>query len=221
MGACVLILGGSGSGKSASLRNFKKEQVGVLNVMGKPLPFRNVNHLDVVNLPTDLPAHAYQKVVEVLKSGKRKAWVVDDATYLMQNENFHRSKESGYQKFTDMAYNFRNLIMAAVQAPEETITYLMMHTETDAFGHEKVKTIGKMLDEKFCIEGACTVVLEAAVRDGKHVFVSANDGTNLAKAPIGSLPDVMDNDLAMVDSEMREYWEWAPNGPKPAKKAAE
>ena len=40
MGIPVLILGESGSGKSASLRNFKKGDVGVMNVAGKPLPFK-------------------------------------------------------------------------------------------------------------------------------------------------------------------------------------
>lgn len=220
MGACVLVLGGSGSGKSTSLRNFKKEQVGIINVMNKPLPFRNTEGLVVTGVPADLPAHAYQKVIDCIMSDKRKVWIVDDATYLMQNENFHRSKESGYSKFTDMACNMRNVIMAAINAPEGTITYLLMHTDVDAFGHEKVKTVGKMLDEKFCIEGACTVVIDCEVRDGKHVFVTENDGTNLAKAPIDSLPPVMDNDLAEVDRLLRDYWGYEPNMAKPTKKAA-
>ena len=41
MGIPVLILGESGSGKSASLRNFTPDQVGIFNVGGKPLPFRS------------------------------------------------------------------------------------------------------------------------------------------------------------------------------------
>ena len=52
MGVAVLILGESGSGKSASLRNFKQEDVGILNVASKPLPFRNVNTLQSMNKAT-------------------------------------------------------------------------------------------------------------------------------------------------------------------------
>ena len=42
----VLLLGDSGSGKSASLRNFKPEEVMVINSAGKPLPFKN--HFEAV-----------------------------------------------------------------------------------------------------------------------------------------------------------------------------
>ena len=40
MGIPVLILGESGSGKSASLRNFDPEDVSIFNVAAKPMPFR-------------------------------------------------------------------------------------------------------------------------------------------------------------------------------------
>ena len=40
MGIPVLILGESGSGKSASLRNFKQGEIMVFNVANKPFPFR-------------------------------------------------------------------------------------------------------------------------------------------------------------------------------------
>ena len=47
MGKKILVIGRSGSGKSASLRNFKKGEVGIVSVQGKELPFR-----------TDLPTFA-------------------------------------------------------------------------------------------------------------------------------------------------------------------
>lgn len=198
MGVCVLVLGRSGSGKSTSLRNFRPGEVGVLNVLGKPLPFRK---------PLDSTDHVdYETACRCVLSGRRRAWVVDDAGYLMANENFARARESGYQKFTDMAVNFQRLVDAATRAPRGTVTYLMMHSEAGADGREKPRVPGRMLEEKWCIEGACPVVLDCEVRDGRHVFVTANDGTNLAKAPMGMLPDVMDNDLRAVDAAIREYW---------------
>lgn len=202
MGVCVLVLGASGSGKSTSLRNFEPGEVGVLNVLGKPLPFRK--RLDTTDHPD------YRMCRACITSGKRRAWVVDDAGYLMANENFARVNESGYGKFTDMAHNFQQLVQDATMAPPDTITYLFMHAEADAMGREKPKTVGRMLDEKYCIEGACPIVLDCRVVDGRHVFVAKNDGTNLAKAPMDMLPEVMDNDLRAVDAKIREYWGMAP-----------
>lgn len=201
MGVCVLVLGKSGSGKSRSLKNFHGDEIGVLNVIGKPLPFRNTNGIKASNNPS------YQTIKECIVSGKRKVWIVDDAGYLMQNENFARAKEIGYGKFVEMAQNFQQLVYTVTNlAPADTFVYLLMHNELDQLGHEKVKTVGKMLDEKFSIEGACPIVIDCMVRDGKHVFVTQNDGTTLAKSPEDMLPEVMENDLYEVDRLAREYW---------------
>lgn len=202
MGICILVLGDSGSGKSTSLRNFEPDEVGVLNVMGKPLPFRK--KLNVAN-------HAnYGTVQQALKTNRLSCYVVDDAGYLMSMDNFRRAKESGYQKFTDMALSFQQVIAAATSTDDDTTVYLMMHVDRDADGRMKPRTIGRMLDEKFCIEGACPIVLQSAIVDGKHVFVTRGDGFNAAKAPMGMLDDVMDNDLCAVDDAIRDYWGMAP-----------
>lgn len=202
MGVCVIVLGKSGSGKSTSLRNFERGEVGVLNVLGKPLPFRR--RLECADNAD------YGRVRDAILSGTRRAWVVDDAGYLMQNENFARAREAGFGKFTEMAMHFQEVIRAANLAPSDTITYLLMHPEADADGREKIKSVGKMIDSQFGIEGAVPVLIDCVVQDGRHLFVTRNDGTNLAKAPIDSLPEVMDNDLREVDRLLREYWGLAP-----------
>ena len=202
MGVSVIVLGESGSGKSTSLRNFEPEEVGILNAIGKPLPFRK--KLQMLNNPT------YEQIANCISSGKRRAWVVDDAGYMMQMDNFARARETGYGKFVEMALNFQKLFKASMLAPDDTITYFFMHPETDANGHEQIKTVGKMLSEKFNLAGAVPVLIDCVVRDGRHLFVTKNDGTNLAKAPMDSLPDEMDNDLKAVDTALREYWGLAP-----------
>ena len=202
MGVCALILGDSGSGKSTSLRNFEPDEIGIFNIMGKPLPFRK--RLKTAN-------HAnYGTIDQALTTNNLRAYVVDDAGYLMSLENFRRAKETGYGKFTDMALNFERLIEKATQTDDDTIVYIMMHYDRDQDGHMKPKTIGRMLDEKFNIEGACPIVIQSTIQDGKHVFVTKGDGFNCAKAPIDMLPDVMDNDLKAVDTAIREYWGMAP-----------
>ena len=202
MGVCVLILGDSGSGKSTSLRNFEPGEVGILNVMGKPLPFRK--KLPKLNHPN------YGAIQQKLQANKCRAYVVDDAGYLMSLENFRHANETGYGKYITMAQNFERLIEWATQTDQDTIVYLMMHYDRDAEGRGKPKTIGRMLDEKFNIEGACPIVLQSTILDGRHVFVSKGDGFNAAKAPMDMLPDVMDNDLKAVDAAIRDYWGMAP-----------
>lgn len=203
MGQCVLVLGNSGSGKSTSLRNFEPGEVGILNVMGKRLPFRK-------KLAT-IDHAGYGAIQQALKRNTLRAYVIDDSGYLMQLENFRRAKETGYAKYTEMALNFERVIEWATQTDDDTIVYLLHHyDEPDAQGVRRPKTIGKMLAEKFNIEGACPIVIESTIVDGKHVFVTKGDGFNCAKAPMDMLPEVMENDLKAVDTAVREYWGMAP-----------
>ena len=207
MGNLIMILGKSGSGKSTSLRNFAPDEVGVFSVAGKRLPFRS--ELPIVQ-------HAgYQRIAEILAANKRRCYVVDDATYLMQFDNFARAKETGFAKYVDMAVAFQQLLQRAAWTSEDTNVYFMMHPDASDIGTEKPKTIGKLLDEKLCVEGLFPIVIDARVKQGedgrpRHVFVTENDGTNLAKAPMGMLPPEMDNDLKAVDEAVRDYWGMAP-----------
>lgn len=211
-----MVLGKSGSGKSTSLRNFAPDEVGVFSVAGKRLPFRS--ELPIVQ-------HAsYQRIMDSLAANKRRCYVIDDATYLMQFDNFARAKETGYGKFTDMAVVFQQLLQRASWTSGDTNVYFLMHPDTDDAGREKPKTIGKMLDEKLCVEGLFPIVIDARVEQGedgrpRHVFVTENDGSNLAKAPIDMLPPRMDNDLKAVDTAIREYWGMGPITDKAAEAA--
>lgn len=197
-----MVLGDSGSGKSTSLRNFEPGEVGVFNVTGKPMPFRK-------HLPQAATSD-YKAIKGKIEANDLRAYVVDDAGYLMQFDNFARAKVKGYDKFTEMADSFYQLLRTAMATDADTVVYFLMHPDTDEQGREKPKTIGKMLDEKLNVQGLFPIVIDCEVRDGAHVFVTKNDGFGIAKAPMDMLPDVMDNDLKAVDSAIREYWGMAP-----------
>ena len=200
MGVPVLILGESGSGKSASMRNFKPGEIGIINVSGKPLPFRN--QLKTVNTDN------YEDVVKTIIAAKAKALVIDDAQYLMANEFMRTAKVTGYQKFTDLALNFWNLIQVVINnLPPDKIVYFLAHVERDANGNEKMKTIGKLLDEKITIEGLFTIVLKTVVQDRHYQFATQTNGQDTVKTPMGMFDDLLiENDLKMVDSSIREYY---------------
>ena len=73
-GEFVAITGESGSGKSASLRNFKKEEVGVINVASKPLPFRtDVKPYNVSKVAKEKGANRYALIQNALCKSKTKA----------------------------------------------------------------------------------------------------------------------------------------------------
>lgn len=201
MGIPVMILGESGTGKSASLRNFSQDEIGVINVCGKPLPFRN----QIKDLKTD----NYMAIEKALKASSKKAAVIDDCQYLMANEYMRQAKVTGYQKFTDIAQNFWILVQVVIrELPEDVIVYFLGHIERDQNGNEKFKTIGKMLDEKITVEGMFTVVLKTSIQDGRYLFSTRNSGNDTVKSPIGLFDEpYIDNDLKAVDTAIREYYE--------------
>ena len=202
MGIAVLVLGESGSGKSASMRNFKKEDVGILNVASKPLPFRNTNGLVTVNKAT------YSMIKGAVTSPNRLSYVIDDAQYLMAFESFDKANIAGYTKFTEMAKNYEEMLRVIQEdTSPDTIVYVMQHIDTDENGKIKAKTLGKMLDQQLTIEGLFSIVLLAKADERRHYFVTQSDGTNPCKSPMGMFDDVeIDNDLKMVDDTIREYY---------------
>lgn len=199
MAIIVMIYGQSGTGKSTSLRNFNPEDVCIVNVSGKPLPFRNKHK----TFNTD----DYMAIDTAIKKAPAKSIVIDDATYLMTNEYMRTAKVTGYQKFTDMALNYFTLIKAAAALPDDRIVYFLGHSEIDVNGNEKFKTIGKMLDEKVTLEGLFTIVLKTVVQDGKYQFATKNSGQDTVKSPMGLFDDALiENDLAAVDAAIRDYY---------------
>jgi hypothetical protein len=199
MGIPVLVLGESGSGKSASLRGFEADEVGIFNVAGKPLPFRK-------KLPCKATSD-YTTIMNGIKKASRKVFVIDDSQYLMCFEAFAKAKDTGYGKFTDMALHFYNLVQFVIrETAPDVIVYFLHHTEVDSnSGKVKAKTLGKMLDSQLTLEGLFAIVLNC-VTDGKnHSFVTQSDGFTTAKSPMEMFPMEIENDLKNVDRENIEF----------------
>lgn len=200
MGVAALILGESGKGKSASLRNVPEDQILVINVADKPLPFKN--HMESVSTDN------YPEIIKQMKLTKKKIIVIDDAQYLMANEFMRRAGERGFDKFTEIAQKFWTLIQTIKELPKDVTVYILAHIERDQNGNEKIKTIGKLLDEKITIEGMFTIVLKAQVSDGIYTFSTQSSGFDTVKSPMGMFPNAtIDNDLWYVDRKIREYYE--------------
>lgn len=205
MGIPVLVMGKSGAGKSASLRNCT-EGFAMIKVLNKTLPFKG----KIPCVTTD----DYQQIMKQLCVDQFKSFVIDDAGYLITNHFMSKHSTVGggnavFGLYNDLGDRFWNLIQFVInKLPNDKIVYIVMHEDTNDFGDIKPKTIGKLLDEKVCIEGMFTIVLRCVCENGVHKFITQTDAGAVSKSPIGMFESLeIDNDLKIVDETIRSYYE--------------
>lgn len=217
MGIPVCILGESGSGKSTSLSGLNGEDCFLIQAIDKRLPFRKPQEKGWIRRSESEPTgnvvitDNYQEIMNWIhaaaSSGKKKAIIVDDAQYLMANDFMRRAMEKGFDKFTEMACSFHGLFQAAQTCENDVRVYFLCHTEVDQMGKTKMKTIGKMLDEKITMEGLFTIVLLAHKQDGKHYFKTTGSSLDTVKSPQDMFEsENIENNLALVDAAITDYW---------------
>ena len=196
----ILLIGASGTGKSTSLRNFKGDEVAVVNVLGKPLPFKS----DIKAGKCD----NYDIILKAIKETPKKTIVIDDANYLITNDFMKKVTIKGYDKYNEMGSNFFNLINGIKNIEGGKTVYLIMHEDTDENGNVKPKTIGKLLDEKVNIQGMFTICIRSMYDNGNYIFRLKTNGQDCVKTPFGMFEeDTMENDLKKFDKVVREYYE--------------
>ena len=200
MASIVMVIGQSGTGKSTSLRNFKKGECSIVNVSRKPMPFKC--EIPVANVGR------YDTIKELLLKTESPSIVIDDCTYLLVNEYMAKADERGYDKFTELAKDFWELINFCInELPDYKVVYFLGHSERGEDGREHFKTVGKMLDNVCVLEGYCTVVLKTVVEDGNYYFATKNNGYDTVKTPMGMFEhDRIPNDLKAVDEQVRKYF---------------
>lgn len=204
MGKCIpiLIIGKSGSGKSTSLRNLKKEEYSLVNVLNKDLPFRNGR--DIKGLATK----DYEQVKNFIAKTPKNIVVVDDFGYIMTDKFVSKATETGYTKFSVIAQEFYNFIEYIKGLDGDKRVYLMMHEEKSEAGDIAPKTCGKMLDNQICVEGLFSILLRCVFDGKEHRFKTTTDGLDVCKTPIDMFDsEYIDNDLKYVDDKICEYYD--------------
>lgn len=215
MGIPVMILGESGSGKTTSLQNLSPEEVLIIQAVKKPLPFKDNKKFkpwDFDNKTGSIVCSDDSSficgVISKAPSYGKKIIVIDDYQYTMANEFMRRSAEKGYDKFTEIAKHAWDIAMAAQSTPDDTRIYLLSHVQNDDQGRTRIKTIGKMLDEKITLEGLFTIVMRAVRRDKRYLFTTENSGSDTVKTPMGLFEsETIENDLNMVDQSIKQYYD--------------
>lgn len=196
----VLILGESGSGKSYSMRNLSEDEVKVISIEKPILPFKN--HLELTR------TNDVNEIIKEMKATKKKIIVIDDFQYILGLAAMRRSLEKGWDKFSEMQFDYFKVLDALKELPDDVIVYFMSHIETTDDGVTKIKTIGKALDKYITIEGMFMIVLGTKVADGNYYFITQTNGKDTLKSPAGMFPSyAVDNDLKYIDEKIRNYYE--------------
>lgn len=217
MSNIVLILGESGSGKSTSIRTLNPEDTFLINVIGKPLPFRGSLSKYKKLSPDGISGNYYatdetntiKRIIKLVndKRPETKTLILDDFGYTITNNFMRKANQRGYDKFVDIAKDMFDILDIISNLRDDLCCVVMMHTETDNLGRSKPRTVGKMIDQYICIEGKFTTVLHALIIDGNYKFLTNNDGQNMAKSPIGLFEtQFIDNNLQFVRERMIEYF---------------
>lgn len=200
MSRLILILARSGTGKSTSLRNFKKGEAQAILCSGKELPIKT-------DIATFVPKN-YADLYAAIQKANAPVVVIDDLNYMLSFEEMARANEVGYQKFSIMAQNMFNVFKMVMDKESDQNFYLMAHSAepTENDNQLRLKTTGKMLSEKIVLEGLTNIVIGADVEDGEFVFKVKTDGTGI-KTPMGLFSEpTMPNDLRQLDEAIKGFY---------------
>lgn len=215
----ILLVGKSGSGKSHSICTFGEREVLIYQCEKKRLPTRkkyeylitwDINRSPADNLKTMLSA--LRRAAEL----GMKVAVIDDLTYVMTNifMSGHRDKSGSksfdlYDDIADTVWGIFRYIKDKL--PDDMNVYVVMHEDTNDMGETKLKTIGKLLDNKVCLEGMVTICLRYISSMGNHVVRTHTDGMDIVKSPEGMFQtDEVPNNLRAIDATIREYYGMEP-----------
>ncbi len=208
----IMIIGKPGRGKSYSVRNLPPDHTHFINVMGKPLPFpKGLRYKEKDNLTVTADPNNIRRVMqEASRNPNINYLVIDDAQYVMATEFMDKALVKGYEKFTVMARNIWEILVLATKLRGSLKVFFLAHEE-DTGSERKMKTLGKLLDDKISPEGLSTVVLYADVSGDKdnreYFFTTQSDGITNAKSPFEMFPARIDNDLLKVAHRIDEYYQ--------------
>lgn len=210
MSYATLVLGESGTGKTCSLRNLDPKNTLLIQPVRKPLPFRSTGWKEIKQKGDGnniLVCSNPQAIINCMHASPFDVIVVDDWQYILASMYMAARNVKGFDKFTEIGGAGFDLCQAAGQLSEEKRVYVLAHTTSDEFGNTRIKTLGKLLDDKIVVEGMFTTVLRTHVENGRYLFSTQNSGSDTVKSPMGMFSEqYIENDLAAIDRVICDYY---------------
>lgn len=217
----VGIVGGTGTGKSTSIKHLNPEETYIINVAKKELPFKGSEKLYNVEKKNYKEVDDANEISRLLKTISEKAphiknIILEDSNYVMGFTMLDKAMEKGYEKFSVMAKDTVTMIRTAKQLRDDIIVFYFSHPDTVEDGGEiigyKMKTSGKLIDSQINLEGLFTMVIYTNVDENKDGTASYQFVTNRykkypAKSPDGMFAETkIPNNLQLVVNTINEYY---------------
>jgi len=219
MGILTSIVGFSGTGKSRSFKTLLKDDLTlrddaiIIRALAKPFPFKNrmkewnkdKQEGDYIMLDN---GYLIAKAIKAFNEKGKKIIIIDDSTFVMVKYFMDTSKDKGFEKFTDLAKQYYEILKAAEQTSEDTRVYIVNHLEETNLGRLSFKTIGKLISEKVDIPAMMTIVLQSEKNDEGYWFLTnKRSDADVAKSPEDMFGDLLIlNDLNNVDNAICDYY---------------
>ena len=225
MANCCIILGKSGTGKSTSIKTLDPKETIVINVLGKRLPFKGSGALYSKENKNHFIVDDYQQLITLLQQidascSHVKNVILDDAIYILRKEYFKRAKESGYNKYTELAVHFQQVINTCEKMKSDINIFFILHSEDVVSDNSivtyKVSTVGKLLDSQYSIVEVVPMVLYSNIRyndegEAEYGFYTHRIMQGTVEIPAKSPAEMFEddfipNDLGLVVRKINEYY---------------
>lgn len=176
--AQIIGLGGfSGTGKSSSLAYLDPAETFIISCTPKQLSipqFRKNYKKLTINADKTVSgnwffSNKYDQIYKILNIVDKnlpniKVLVIDDSNYLLSEELMNRALEKGYDKHTELAKHYYDLLIKAMTLRDDLVLVFISHIVndgTDVDPNYKLFTTGKLLDRSVNIDGLFNYLLYA------------------------------------------------------------
>ena len=213
--AIIGIVGGSGTGKSTSLRNLPPDKTYIIDLERKGMPFPK-------KFPYTAPCSSTTEFDAALKDA-----LADESCEVIVIESFTKYVETlialaqaSFKGFDVWSY-YNRMIRATLDKVKNDHAAVIFtaideivqiaQTNGDTYNVRRVKVQGKQ--HEGCIEKEFLMVLFTEVKrdkDGntRYVFQTNSDGITSAKTPMGMFPEAyIDNDVNVVIEAAKKYYD--------------